>query len=280
MIDLHSHSTFSDGSFSPTELAELASAAGLRALALTDHDTLGGIPEFMAATERCGMLGIPGVEISAEFNPGTMHMLGYFIDIENQPLQEHLLWIREGRAVRNQLILEKLRSLGLDISWDLVAAQAAEDIVARPHFAKALIKAGYVKNKQEAFNRYLAKGKRAYIDRRRPEPRDAIKFISNAGGVPVLAHPVTLGVGVKKLKELLGELKTYGLKGMECYYPEHKPSQTARYVALCKELDLVACGGSDFHGDLNPLIKLGRGFGNLSVPFEVLDELSALSSSP
>lgn len=270
MIDLHTHSTFSDGSLTPADLARKGLASGLSALALTDHDSLNGIPEFLDTCRVIGLRGIPGVEISAEFGPGTFHMLGYFLTPGQVELDHVLASIRGGREDRNLLILRKLNDLGLKLTWEEVAAFAGEDVVGRPHFAQAMQARGYVKSKQEAFDRYLAKGQPAYLDRLRLSPEESLRVIRQAGGIAVLAHPATLQYGKSQLRAYVENLCTLGLAGIETYYSEHSPEQQAQYLQLAQELGLVVTGGSDFHGDTNPNIMLGRGFGQLAVPDELI----------
>jgi len=275
MIDLHMHSTFSDGSLTPEELVKEAERQKLTAIALTDHDTTSGLSRFLSAGEKSSVRTLPGVEISADFSPGTMHMLGYFVDPLDETLERKLKWIREGRESRNQEILKKLRDLGCDIEWKEVAGYAGEDVVGRPHFAQALLAHDYVSTKNEAFEKYLGKGKAAYADRRRFTPEDSIALIRSAGGVPVLAHPFTLQVSKDELRKLVGELAEQGLQGIEVYYSEHKKNAVERYSQFAKDFGLVMSGGSDFHGAMAPDIKLGRGFGNLRVPDELLPALEA-----
>lgn len=275
MIDLHTHSTFSDGSLTPEQLVAEAERVGLTAIALTDHDTTAGLSRFLAAAERSRVRGVSGVEISAEFHPGTLHMLGYFVDPAYAPLEESLRWIREGRELRNAQILEKLQKLGMNITWEEVKSYAGEDIVGRPHFAQALQARGYVKSKDEAFERFLGKGKAAYVDRRRFAPADCIRLIREAGGVAVLAHPFTLGLNPEETRALIRNLRDAGLEGMEVYYSEHTTDMVKMYETMAGELGLVVTGGSDFHGALAPDILLGRGFGNLAVPDSVLERLDA-----
>jgi predicted metal-dependent phosphoesterase TrpH len=275
MIDLHSHSIFSDGSLTPEELIEQACAAGLSAVALTDHDTTAGLPRFLKAAEGRKVRAIAGVEISADFSPGTMHMLGYFIRPDDLPFEERLVWIREGREKRNAEILEKLNALGFKIAWEEVAQHAGADVVGRPHFAQVLLDRGIVKTKDEAFDRYLGKGKPAYAERRRFSTEDSIALIRAAGGVAVLAHPFTLGLDDAGLRALVGRLAGQGLGGIEVYYSEHSSGLQQAYSRLADEFGLVATGGSDFHGALAPDIKLGSGFGGLRVPDEVVEKLEA-----
>lgn len=275
MIDLHTHSTFSDGSLSPVELVERAQQAGLTAIALTDHDGMLGIDVFMEACGRVGIRGVPGVEISVDFGPGTLHMLGFFMDHRQPAVETALLKLRGSRKERNGRILEKLNQLGMALTWDEVAAFSKEDVIGRPHFAKALIQKGYVKDKDEAFNRLLGKGKPAYVDRYRLTAAESIDMIRGAGGVPVLAHPFTLGYQRNRLREFVGELARLGLQGLEVYYAEHNVEQQRYCLAIAQETGLALSGGSDFHGDLNPSVRLGVGFGSLNVPDEWVDLLYA-----
>ena len=270
MIDLHMHSTFSDGSLAPQELAEVGKQVGLSGMALTDHDTTAGVAAFIEATASVGVIGVTGVEISAEVSHGTLHMLGYHIDPGSATLGDALAQIRGGREYRNRKILARLQELGMTIEWDYVAGFAGDEVVGRPHFAQALLAKGYVESKQEAFDRLLGKGQQAYVDRFRLSPADSIQMIRGAGGVPVLSHPYTLDLNRVELREFIKELAAQGLQGMEVYYSEHSKQQTAEYKALADDLGLVATGGSDFHGDVNPDVRMGVGFGPLRVPDSVL----------
>ncbi len=273
MIDLHTHSTFSDGTLTPEELVAKGVEAGLYAMALTDHDSTNGTPRFLAAATKSGIVPVSGVEISAKFSPGTMHILGYYVDHESPSLGEHLGWIRNGRASRNQEILHKLMELGCHITWEEVQSHAGEDVIGRPHFAQALIDKGCVKNFREAFDKYLAKGKPGYASRRRLTPKDSISLIRDAGGVAVLAHPFTLGLNKWEFRKELNALKAAGLQGMEIYYPEHSKEMQKEFSKLAKDYGLVATGGTDYHGQLTPDLKLGRGFGSLHISDEILEEL-------
>jgi predicted metal-dependent phosphoesterase TrpH len=275
MIDLHIHSTFSDGSLTPAELAEEAVRAGLSAVALTDHDSLGGVEPFLAACIEARVKGLSGVEISVEHSPGTMHMLAYLMDPRHAELARALIGLREGREERNRRILEALNRLGIALTWEEVTRFAAEDVVGRPHFAQALVARGVVESPREAFDRYLAKGRPAYVDRYRLTARTSIELIRRAGGVATLAHPSTLERSRRDLRRLVTQLKDWGLEGIEAYYSEHSPAQQEEYLGLAQDFDLVPTGGSDFHGALNPDIRLGYGFGNLRVPDEIVDRLHA-----
>ena len=276
MIDLHCHSTFSDGELTPEELVEEACRLGLRALALTDHDTVAGLPRFLAAGEGRDIRLVPGVELSVDCPHGVMHMLGYWMDTENVELVRQMEWIRDGRNLRNRGILEKLNGLGLELTWEEVTGFAGEDVVGRPHFAQALIARGYAKEKNEVFDRWLGTGKPAYVDRPRLTAESAVELIRAAGGVAVLAHPFTLRIGKEEMAALFQQLAGAGMAGVECYYSEHSADLTQLYLAMAREAGLVPTGGSDFHGaEVSPGIQLGSGFGGLNVPDGVLAELEA-----
>jgi len=275
VIDLHTHSIYSDGSLTPEELVAAAVVARLEAVALTDHDTTEGLPRFLAAAARHGVRGISGVEISAEHHPGAMHILGYLFDPAHAGLQAQLAQLRAGRNERNRQIMDKLRALGLELTWDEVHALAGGEVVGRPHFARALIARGHVPDKAAAFATLLARGQPAYAERFRFSPVDSIQMIRSAGGVAVLAHPCSLKLGQKPLRALLLELRAAGLGGVEVYHSEHNPYQTRLYHRLATDLGLACTGGSDFHGTLMPDIKLGFGFGRLRVPADLLPKLEA-----
>ncbi|MFW6151613.1 MAG: PHP domain-containing protein [Verrucomicrobiota bacterium] len=270
MIDLHTHSTYSDGSLTPPELVQLAKDVGLTAIALTDHDCTDGLSSFCAACSGTGVECVPGVEISAEVPKGTLHMLGYYIDRENERLQSVLKEIRNGREIRNGKILKKLNELGMDLSWEEVSSYAGEDVIGRPHFSQAMVERGFVGSKKEAFDRYLARGKSAYVDRFRLSPAESVDVIAGAGGVAVLAHPFTLDISGHELDAYVGSLVKIGLQGIEVYYSEHSRAYVKQCEKLAERYDLVKTGGSDFHGDANPGIKLGLGFGGLAVHDDLL----------
>ena len=261
----------------PAELAARGLEIGLSAMALTDHDCTDGLAPFLAACQASeGRLeGIPGVEISCEIETGTMHMLGYYIDPAHEGLQGVLRKVRGGREVRNEMILERLNQLGMSLTWDEVKAYAGEDVVGRPHFAQAMIDKGYAKGKQEVFDKYLAKGQPGYVDRYRTTPEESINIIRAAGGVAVLAHPFTLGLNPTKLSACVRTLTDLGLGGIEVYYSEHNPGMVQQYTTLADACGLISTGGSDFHGDANPQIHMGVGFGGLKVADSVAARLRA-----
>ncbi|MDD4735875.1 MAG: PHP domain-containing protein [Kiritimatiellae bacterium] len=273
MLDLHLHSTFSDGTCTPEELVQKARELGVYGIALTDHDTTQGLHRFMSAGTESGVITVAGVEISADFPKGTMHLLGYGMNPDDAQLNEGLAWICEGRNERNREIHAQLEHLGMPIPWEDVLACAGGDVIGRPHIAQTLVQHGYVRDTREAFKKLLARGRPAYVERRRMNPYDGIQLITKAGGVPVLAHPSTLGVGGLDLREVVGDLAQAGLQGIEVYYPEHTQDMRKRFRKLAEAFDLVETGGSDYHGSLTPDLVIGRGFGNLQVEDVTLERL-------
>lgn len=273
MIDLHTHSDLSDGSLSPETLAALAAESELTAVALTDHDTMEGTARFSTACGRLGLRGIAGVEISTDFGPGTMHVLGYFPGLPEAGFMADLARIREGRQARNARILETLTGLGMPVDAGELAALAGEGVAGRPHIAQALVARGYVQDFRAAFDQWLGKGKPAYHDRYRLAPAEAVTAIVAAGGAAVLAHPFTLRLTNSALRATLDVLVEAGLAGIEVFYPEHPLPLRQLYTTLAKERGLVLTGGSDFHGAMNPAIRIGRGFGNVRVQDRVLRDL-------
>lgn len=273
MIDLHTHSTASDGTFSPSELIHLAKREGLKALALTDHDTTRGLPEAYEVAREEGIPFLCGVEISVKFNgPGHFHLLGYFLSPEVPPLEETLKALQEARKRRNELMVEKLRALGVEITLTELE-EIAEGEIGRPHFARLLVEKGYVRTPDEAFEKYLRKGAPAYVPKALLEPKEAIEKILQAKGIPVLAHPITLKLSPTELSSYFKKLKEFGLRGVEAYYSEHNRDFTNFLLNEAQRLGFLITGGSDFHGTNKPDIRLGRGFGNLKVPEECFERL-------
>ena len=278
MIDLHCHSIFSDGTCTPEELVALAEQAGLTALALTDHDTTAGFDRFMAAGEASSIKTIPGIELSAEFGPIPLHILGYLFDTENLALQEALTWVREGRAERNSKMLDRLNTLGYDLTMDDVCKHAGDELVGRPHFAAALMERGHFKHPNKIYQQLLGKDKAAYVNRRRLSPEQCVELICGAGGVAAIAHPGQMKLTSNKLRRLIRQLLPHGLGGLEVLHPSHAPHKVLALERICAELDLVVTGGTDFHGALTPDLRLGTGFGTLHVSDQLLDKLRARAS--
>ncbi|MBI3810668.1 MAG: PHP domain-containing protein [Nitrospirae bacterium] len=273
-IDLHAHSTASDGSLTPPELIRYAADKKLSAMALTDHDCVDGLDEAVAEGERLGIEVIPAVELSADHPDGTMHILGFFVDRRHEGFCGRLRRLQEARRERNPKIIQNLQSLGLNLTYDEVVAASGGGQVGRPHFAKVLVQKGYVSSMQEAFERYLKKGAPGYVEKFRFSPQDAIAAIHEAGGVAVLAHPFTLYKDNSvPLDPLLEGLSQAGLDGIEVIYSTYSGEQTRYYRERAEKYNLLPSGGSDFHGAHKPGIDLGVGQGRLEVPYELLEPL-------
>ena len=276
-IDLHIHTTASDGSLTPSQVVRYAKEKGLKAIAITDHDTIHGNEEAIKEGIRAGIEVIPGVEISVDYSPGTMHMLGYFIATEDPILNEKLSLLQDSRADRNPKIIEKLNKLGISLTYDEVVQASGGGQVGRPHMAQVLVEKGYTKSIKEAFDKYLGKGAPAYLDKFRLGAAEAITMITDAGGLPVLAHPFTLSCkSSDELDALAKNLVHQGLRGIEVYYSEHDEKQTSSYKLLAKRYNLAITGGSDFHGKNIKGIDLGTGRGNLKIPYTILENLKAI----
>jgi 3',5'-nucleoside bisphosphate phosphatase len=247
--DFHMHSTYSDGRLTPTELVDRAASRGVRVMTLSDHDTLAGLPEARAAAARHpGFLLVPGVEISCDL-PGTeLHMLGLFVDGQNARLASELDSFRQGRQQRGADMVAALEAAGVPISWERVLELAGEAAVGRPHLALALMERGHVATVNEAFDRFLARGMPAYVERDTIGPAEAITMIREAGGLPVFAHPSF----TKEYEDVATMLASHGLFGMEVYYKAYEPPLVESLRVLAGRLGLFALGGSDFHGLGNP----------------------------
>jgi 3',5'-nucleoside bisphosphate phosphatase len=273
-IDLHTHTTHSDGSARPEELIALAAAKRARAVAITDHDTVSAIVEARAVADQCGIEFVAGIEISAEYSPGTMHILGYCLDEKSISLGAKLGELQNAREQRNPRIASRLQSLGFDISYDEVVEVAGNQVVGRPHFARVMIQKGYVASMQEAFDRFLKKDAEAYVEKARLSPGDSIALIHEAGGVAVLAHPYQLNLSsYDEVGQLVGELAQLGLDGIEAVYSRHSTAQREGYSAVAERHGLLVTGGSDFHGTYKPDISIVTGLGDLEVPYELLEAL-------
>ena len=266
-IDLHTHSLRSDGALSPTDLVKRAAGRGLRIQALSDHDTLAGVAEAVAAGADLGVRIIPATELNTESEWGDAHVLGYFVDPADAALEDRLRWLRENRGRRIELMVERLNALGYAIDLARVLEIAQGGALGRPHLAEALLEKGYVRSYEDAFDTLIAKDSPAYVSRVGLAPAEAVALVRTHGGVPSLAHPGTV-VG---LEELLPKVVAEGLAGIEAYYPEHSPAMTARLLALARQHDLVPTGGSDFHARGEHGADLGAVF----VPPETIERLEA-----
>jgi predicted metal-dependent phosphoesterase TrpH len=246
--DLHTHSTFSDGTETPTHNVQLAIERGLDGIAVTDHDTFAGLDEANAAAADSDLEIVPGIEFSAEYDGASLHVLAYWVDPAHVPLQEELKRLTDTRFRRGEMMIEKLQAQGYDISFERVREIAGDDLIARPHVAQAMVEAGIVGTEKEAFDRYIADGGIAYVPKHALDPLDALDLIGDAGGVCVLAHPAMWKGNGSVPDELIERMAEGGMVGLEVDHPDHDDEQRAYYRAMAERLDLVPTGASDCHG--------------------------------
>ena len=281
-IDLHIHSTASDGSFTPAEILHHAQQLDLAAISITDHDTVAGSKEALEIGIPTSIDFLTGVEISAAPppsypKPGSFHILGYSIQLDDPALNKALETLQDARKNRNPEILNCLNELGFQITMADVQADIGDGQLGRPHIARCMVKKGFVNSINDAFDKYLGTGKQAYVDKYRIDCARAFEIIIGAGGIPVLAHPGLLEIDhTRQLEDLIIELKKMGLKGIEIFYPEHSPDQNRLFMDLANRHDLLITGGTDFHGTIQPAIKMGSGKGDLFVPYELYENLNQL----
>lgn len=272
-IDLHVHTRASDGTCSGRDVVQLAKEQGLSAIAITDHDTVSGYFEAAAEGERLGLEVVPGIEISTKYDR-AVHVLGYYIDPESPSLDPVLNWIVHDRDERNRKMAELMAADGLPVSYEMMHEKYGE-VIGRPHFAALLVELGLAESVQDAFDRFVEKGQKYYQPRTILPLDRAVQIIVDAGGIPVLAHPFQYRMDDALLRELVEYCMGFGLKGIECRYTGYDGEMVAYLEALAKEYGLIRTGGSDFHGTNKPHIALGRGLGELNVPYEYLSELKA-----
>jgi hypothetical protein len=275
MIDLHSHSTASDGTESPAHVAALADRAGLAALALTDHDTLDGMDAFLAMQPRTRTRLIPGIELSCRFLGREVHLLGLFVDPACPSFREHVQGLALRREERNRSIMERLNALGIPLTQEDVARQAPSGLVSRAHIAHALTAIGAAASPHDAFERWIGEDRAAHVPFRHLSPAEAARWIREAGGVTILAHPGRTFGRAFRWDQAMADLQAMGVQGLEVHYTEHGPEEERYFLGLARELGAARSGGSDFHGFNKPGVLLGTGRGRLHVPDEVLPELEA-----
>ncbi|HUL86274.1 MAG TPA: PHP domain-containing protein [Actinomycetota bacterium] len=274
-FDLHTHSTYSDGTATPAENVRLAIERGLEGIAVTDHDTTGGYADAFAAAEGTPLQIIPGIEFSAEYEGASLHVLAYWADPEHDGLREELRRLSDTRFRRGEQMVEKLQELGYDVSFERVRAIAGDDLIARPHLAQAMVEAGIVPTEEEAFDRFISDGGIAYVPKHALDPLDAIALIADAGGACVLAHPGMWRDADAVPQELIERMATAGMAGLEVDHPDHDEAQRAAYRRLAERLDLVPTGASDCHG-----ARYGFRLGVCTTPREVVDDLRARAPHP
>ncbi|UCE63401.1 MAG: PHP domain-containing protein [Nitrospirota bacterium] len=278
-IDLHLHTTYSDGSFSPHEVVTMAHHAGVSTIAITDHDTTDGLPEAFTRASTFNLHIIPGIEISSQFRGKETHILGYFVTWQDPTFQRRLSFMRETRCTRIPKIINKLKQLGVVITEEEVKDVAGIGSIGRPHIAQVILAKGYVKSVKEAFERYLGHGAAAFVPRDLPDAAEVISWIQEVGGVAVLAHPGWVEEKQNGLSPFCEALKECGLQGLEVFYSTHTSKQISEYLFLAKRLDLLVTGGSDFHGQAKPGVEIGVGRGNLKISEKLLGPLEAARTS-
>jgi hypothetical protein len=272
-IDLHTHSTASDGSLHPDELVHAGKKNHLSALALTDHDTVSGLELAMRTGQEIGLEVIPGCELSVQAPAGFMHILGLWVSPGPSSLKTALDWMQDTRRQRNEKMLARLRSLGISIEIDEVKEEARGESVGRPHIAQVLVRKGVVADLEEAFAHFIGSTGAAYIPKVKLTSGQAISALKSDKATVILAHPYSLELQALELESELVRLKTFGLDGLEVFYPDHSQEQTELFARLAQKLDLFISGGSDFHGRIKPDIRLGVGRGDLILPYSLVEKM-------
>lgn len=272
-VDLHVHSDCSDGTMSPAKLVAYACQKGLRAFALTDHDTVAGLPEAFAAAEGTALEVIAGIEFSTEYHGKDIHIVGLDIDYQSAEFCERLTRFQDSRDVRNEKMIRKMQEDGIDISHEQMEAAFGDAVWTRAHFARYLMDHGYVAEMPEAFEKYIGENCRYFVPREKVTPVQAVHLISSTGGIPILAHPMLYHLPEAEMDELLASLRKAGLIGIEAIYSTHSELDENLVRQLAKRHGLLISGGSDFHGSNKPYIDLGVGRGNLRIPYHVLTNL-------
>lgn len=274
-IDLHVHSTASDGTMSPEEVVAYAKQKGLRAIALTDHDTIDGIEEAIEAGKKYDIEVVPGIEFAADFNNTELHILGYYINYKDDNFKKAVKNIQIDRENRNIEMIKKLNEIGFDVTVEeLYSIAGGKEIVTRAHFAKLLLKKGYVNTREEAFKKYISSDCPAYVSRKILNSKQCIELILSVNGIPVLAHPTLYKMTINEIELVTKQLITYGLKGIEGIYSSYSNQQKADIKSIAQNYNIKISGGSDFHGTNKPHIDLGEGINNnISIPYSILKNL-------
>lgn len=272
-VDLHTHSNKSDGSLSPTALIDEAKSIGLSAIALTDHDTIDGLEEAIDHGNEIGIKVIPGVELSTEYMGRDVHIIGLFINYKDQSFLDHLKKFVDSRDERNKKMCQKLTNAGMPVIYEELIEMFGESVLTRAHYARYMLSKGYIKSLPEAFERYIGDHSPYYVPREKVTPKQGVELILNAGGIPVLAHPILYKLGKDALNKLVSELKEYGLVGIEAIYSTYTNADERTIRDLAKKYNLLISGGSDYHGAAKPGLNLGTGYGKLAVPDLVLEDI-------
>ena len=273
IIDLHTHTTESDGSFTPEELIEEAKRVGLSAIAITDHDTIAGIKKAKVSASNNDIELIPGIELSTDYNGKEVHIVGLYIDIENKYFLSKLAEFKTCRDNRNKLIVKNLQKEGFDITMDALKADNPDCVITRANIARFLYEHGMIPSIQTAFEKYIGDNCKCFVNRFKITPMDAVKLIKEVGGTAILAHPLLYHLSDSTLQTLVDELKDAGLDGIEAIYCTYTPSEERQMKQFAKSNELLISGGSDFHGTTKPKLNLGTGYGKLHIPYEVLENI-------
>lgn len=276
-IDLHVHSNASDGSYTPSQVAELAIEAGLSAIALTDHDTVDGVAEIMDFTKDKPLTVIPGIELSAYYNNREVHILGYYMDYENPELEKELLEMKKAREGRNLKMVAMMQADGLPVTMEKLLHGNPDSVITRAHFARVLVEEGVCKDKNQAFNKYIGVGCKYYLPKPQVTCEKAMRILTTYGKAAFLAHPLLYHFGYAQIEELLDFLKSLGLKGLEAWHSSNNRYESEKLSAIARKHELAVSGGSDFHGIVKPNIMIGRGRGNMKISEEILTQLNAVS---
>ena len=279
-IDLHTHSTESDGTLTPQELMEHANEIGLAAIALTDHDCIHGIAKARPVAESLGLELVPGVELSTDYEGREVHILGYYIDENNHDFLARLHDFVDGRDIRNEKMVALLRKEGFDITMKGLYEKFPDSVITRAHFARYLVDNGFVKNRETVFAQYLGDNCRCYEHHKKITPFEAVRLIHLGGGLAFFAHPVLCHMNHNKLRSFVRDLKAEGLDGMEAVYSMNTPGDESNMLGLAHEFGLLVSGGSDFHGANKPHIRLGSGKGNLQIPYDILVQIKEHRQNP
>lgn len=280
-VDLHVHSTKSDGSFTPRELVDYALKKGLAAFALTDHDTTEGLTEAISYAQALAndpvapkeIEIIPGIEFSTEYMGKDIHILGLYISYDNVLFKEYLKQFQDSRTLRNEKMCQKLTEHGVPVTYDELQKAFPGSVLTRAHYAKYLLKKGYVKSMPEAFDRYIGDHAPCFLPREKVTPAQAVELILKADGIPVLAHPILYHMSDARLETLVKELKETGLVGIEAIYSTYNTAEERQIRGLASKYNLLITGGSDFHGTTKPGLDLGCGYGKLFIPYEILEKI-------
>ncbi len=272
VIDLHTHSTCSDGSMSPRELVRHAAEKGISAIALSDHDSVAGVKDAMDEGKKVGVEVVPAIEFSVQSATET-HILGYYIDIDHPLLKEALEGVMDARNRRTLNTCQKLNDLGFNVTMEEAYAIAPSGLIGRAHFARIMMEKGYISSVKEGFDKWLGVGKPAYDSSQALTARQAVELIKNIGGYSYVAHPHLIRISDDELRAFLTDLKKYGLCGIEGYYNEYTPEMQEKFQSMAKELGLKISGGTDFHAKMKPHIEIGIGQGNMKIPYSVLEKI-------